>query len=163
MERQRTIAGSPIRNAAEAWGVVVTLIAKTLERSPDVAAGSVAGELAVLNGLGPALIAGGHLESGGLVLCDVGLHLTVRVVTADAALAVSENLNPVPGGGSATSEWMLHVPLPGALDKSVAGAAKRSSHLTVDAPPKSAPAVQGKRATGSAIDLDALRKLGRKS
>ena len=160
MERQRTIAASPVRSAAEAWDVVTSLIAKTLERSPEVPAGSVAGELAVLDGLGPALIAGGHLESDGLVLCDVGLHLTIRVMTADAALSVTENLNPVPGGGSATDGWMLHIPSPGALDTSVAGAAKRSSHLSVDAPPKSAPLAKGKkREAGSVIDLDALRKV----
>ena len=159
MERQRTIAASPVRSAAEAWDVVTTLIAKTLERSPEVPTGSVAGELAVLDGLGPALIAGGHLESDGLVICDIGLHVTIRVMTADAALAVRENLNPVPGGGSATDAWMLYLPSPGALDASVAGAAKRSSHLSVDVPPKSAPSAKAhKREAGSAIDLEALRK-----
>lgn len=163
MERHRTIAASPVRSAAEAWNVVTTLIATTLERSPNVATGSVERELAALEGLGPALIAGGHLESDGLVLCDVGLHLTIRVVTADAALAVRENLKPVPGGGSATSAWVLHMPLPGALDNSVAGAAKRSSHLSVDAPPKTAPTTKTELAARSAIDLDALRKLRRKS
>ena len=159
MKRHRTIAASPVRNAAEAWRVVTALIANTLERSPEVAAGSVAGELAMLDGLGPALIAGGHLESKGLVLCDVGLHLTILVVTADAALAVDENLNPVPGGAGATDGWMLHIPLPGALDASVVAAAARSSHLTVEKPPESAPAAKKEnREAGLAIDLEALRK-----
>ena len=159
MERHRTIAASPVRSATDAWQLVTALIASTLERSPKVPAGSVAGELAALDGLGPALIAGGHLESKGLVLCDVGLHVTIQVVTADAALGVNENLNPVPGGGSATDRWMLHIPLPGALNASVVAAAKRSSHLTVDKPPESAPAAKvEKREAGSAIDLEALRK-----
>ena len=159
MKRSRTIAASPVRSAAEAWRVVTALIADTLERSPDVAAGSVAGELAVLDGLGPALIAGGHLEAKGLVLCDVGLHVTILVVAADAALSVEENLNPVPGGSSATDCWMLHIPLPGALDASVVAAAARSSHLTVEKPPDSAAAArEEKREAGSAIDLEALRK-----
>lgn len=159
MKRQRTFAASPVRSAAEAWDVVSTLIAKTLERSPAVPDGSVARELAALDGLGPALIAGGHLGSDGLVLCDIGLHVTIRVVTADAALAVSENHNPVPGGGSATDAWMLYLPSPGPLDASVAGAAERSSHLSVDAPPKSAPSAKSsKREMASAIDLDALRR-----
>ena len=159
MKRHRTIAASPVRSAAEAWQVVTALIANTLERSPKVAAGSVGGELAVLDGLGPALIAGGHLESKGLVLCDVGLHVTIRVVTADGALGVDDNLKPVPGGAGATDGWMLHIPLPGALDASVVAAAKRSSHLTVDKPPESAPAAKAvKREAGSAIDLEALRK-----
>ncbi len=158
MERHRTIAASPVRSAAEAWEVVTTLVADTLERSPDVPAGSVGVELAALEGLGPALIAGGHLESKGLVLCDAGLHVTVTVATADAALGVQENLNPVPGGAGATDGWILHLPLPGALDAWVEAAAKRSSHLSVEPPPKSAPAAKAKKGeTGSAINLDALR------
>ena len=157
MERQRTIAASPVRSAAEAWKVVAILLADTLERSPAVAAGSVARELGALDGLGPALIGGGHLESNGLVLCDVGLHVTVRVLTADAALGVEENLNPVPGGASATKGWMLYLPLPGPLDASVEAAAKRSVHLSVEPPPKSAPASK-KGEAASAIDLDALRR-----
>ena len=156
MERHRTIAASPVRSAAQAWKVVATLVADTLERSPAVPTGSVGVELATLDGLGPALIAGGHLESKGLVLCDVGLHVTVTVVTADAAFRVKENLNPVPGGASATDGWTLYLPLPGALNASVEAAAKRSSHLSVEPPPKSAPA--GKKREGSAIDLDALRE-----
>ena len=159
MERHRTIAASPVRSAAEAWEVVTTLVADTLERSPAVPTGSVGDELAALDGLGPALIAGGHLESKGLVLCDAGLHVTVTVVTGDAALGVQEILNPVPGGASATDGWTLYIPLPGALDASVVAAAKRSSHLSVETPPKSAPAAQAKkREAGVAIDLDALRE-----
>ena len=143
----------------DAWQLVTALIADTLERSPNVAAGSVAGELAALNGLGPALIAGGHLESEGLVLCDVGLHVTIQVMTADGALGVNENLNPVPGGASATDAWTLHIPLPGALDASVVAAAKRSPHLSVDKPPESAPVAKAKKQeAGSAIDLEALRR-----
>ena len=156
MERRRTIAASPVRSAVQAWQVVTTLIADTLERSPAVPEGSVAEELSALDGLGPALIAGGHLESKGLVLCDVGLHVTVTVLTADAALGVTENLNPVPGGASAGEDWMLYLPLPGPLDASVEAAAKRSAHLSVGEPPKSAPAA--KKSEIAAIDLDALRR-----
>src|SRR2546428_12171070 len=100
MERTRFIAAAPVRSASEAWRIVSTLIADTLECSSSVPIGSVGKELAPLNGLGPAIIAGGHLESKGLVLVDKGLHLTIRVMTADAALDVEESLNPVPGGAS---------------------------------------------------------------
>ena len=157
MERYRMIAASPVRSATDAWVVVTTLIADTLERSPNVPAGSVCKELEVLNGLGPALIAGGHLESKGLVLCDVGLHLTITVVTSDAALGVNENLNAVPGGGTATAAWLLHIPLPGALDASVKAAAERSEHLSVEKPPPSAPSARKDEARAS-IDLEALRR-----
>ena len=156
MKRHRTIAASPVRSAVDAWKVVTTLVADTLERSPAIPAGSVGVELVALDGLGPALIAGGHLESKGLVLCDVGLHVTVTVVTADAALQVKENLNPVPGGASATDGWMMYLPLPGALNASVEAAVKRSSHLSVESPPKSAPAK--KREAKLTINLDALRE-----
>ena len=158
MKRHRTIAASPVRSAAETWKVATELIVNTLERSPNVKPGSVASELAVLDGLGPALIAGGHLELKGLVLCDAGLHLTIRAITADAALGVDENLNPVPDGANATDGWKLHIPLPGALDTNVIVAANRSLHLTTEKPPDVVPAATEKRQAKSAIDLEALHK-----
>ena len=160
MKRQRTIAAAPVRSAAEAWQVVSTLLADTLERSPAIPVGSVDQELAPLSGLGPALIAGGHLESKGLVLVDVDLHLTVSVMTADAALEVEENLNPVPGGASATEGWILYLPQVGPLDTSIAAAVKKSSHLSADPPPTSAPSAKTEgRSRESLIDVEALRKM----
>src|SRR5260370_80693 len=135
MERNRVIAAAPVRSAFEAWKVVSKLLADTLERSRSIPAGSVAKELAPLDGLGPALIAGGHLESKGLVLVDQDIHLTITVMTADAALGVEENLSPVPGGATATDGWPLYGPRAGPLDGAVATAVKGSSHLSVDTPP----------------------------
>ena len=160
MERIRLIAAAPIRSASEAWQVVTTLLADTLERSSSVPTGSVSKELAPLNGLGAALIAGGHLETKGLVLVDNGIHLTIRVMTADAALDVEENLNPVPGGASATGAWMVYLPSAGPLDGTVKAAAKKSSHLSTDPPPTSAPAQKSANESRGLIDLDALRRLG---
>ncbi len=160
MKRFRTIAASPVRSATEAWNLVTTLVADTLERSPVIPARSVGSEMASLNGLGPALIAGGHLESKSLVLCDIGLLVFVNVVTAEAAVRAKENLNPVPAGASATNGWVLHVPLPGALDSSVKAAVQQSSHLSAEPPPMSAPAA--KKREFSPIDLDALRQHGSK-
>jgi hypothetical protein len=161
MERTRLIAAAPLRSAFEAWQVVSRLLADTLEKSPSIPIGSVCQELAVLKGLGPALIAGGHLEAKGLVLVDQGLHLTIRVLTADAALDVEENLNPVPGGAGATEGWILHLPSAGPLDGVVASAVKKSVHLSTDAPPASAPTEKSDGAR-SLIDLTALRNLGNK-
>jgi hypothetical protein len=160
MERTRLIAAAPIRSASEAWQVLSILLAGTLERSSSVSAGSVAKELASLNGLGPALIAGGHLESKGLVLVDEGLHLTIRVLTADAALEVEENLNPVPGGANATDGWTVYFPSAGPLDGVLKSAVTNSSHLSTAEPPASAPAQKAERASQSLIDIDALRRLG---
>lgn len=161
MERRRTVAAAPVRTAAEAWQVVTTLLIETLERSSAVPAGSVSGSLALLRGLGPALIAGGHLESKGLVLVDEALHVTISVMTGDAALDVDETLSPIPGGASATDNWMLYVPSSGALDVAIAKAVRGSSHLSADTPPEHATA--GKKAASSdasSIDMDALRRLG---
>lgn len=162
MERRRAIAAAPIRSASEAWQVVSTLLADTLERSPSVPAGSVAKQLAPLRGLGPALIAGGHLESKGLVLIDSGLHLTIVVLTGDAALGVEENLSPVPGGAAATGGWTLYVPSVGPLDHAVAAAVKGSSHLSVETPPTSAPSKKQVSSRESLVDVDALRRIGGK-
>ena len=160
MKRHRTIAAAPIRSAADAWQVVSRLLAETVERSPNVPAGSVATELATLGGLGPALIAGGHLESNGLVLVDVGIHLTLFVATGDAALRVEENLNPVPGGATATNDWMLHLPAVEPLNASIATAVARSSHLSAAKPPSSplTENVQGSKRE-SPIDLEALQNM----
>lgn len=161
MTRQRTVAAAPIRSAREAWCEVTGLLASTLERSPAVPDGSVAQELEPLRGLGPALIAGGHLESDGLVLVDDGLYLKVLVVTADAATKASENLNPVPGGASATSRWMLYLPRGGPLASCVADAVKTSGHLSADPPPKPEPDHKAAgHARESLIDLEALRRMG---
>jgi hypothetical protein len=162
MERIRFIAAAPVRSASEAWQVVSTLLADTLECSSSVPIGSVGKELAFLKGLGPALIAGGHLESKGLVLVDQGLHLTIRVLTADAALDVEENLNPVPGGASATDGWTLYLPPAGPLDSAVEVAVKNSPHLSADGPSASAPAEKSDDTSRSLIDVNGLRSLGNK-
>ena len=163
MKRRRTIAAAPVRSAAAAWQVVSTLLADTLERSAAIPAGSVVQQLAPLEGVGPALIAGGHLETRGLVLVDVDLHLTVAVLTADAALSVDENLNPVPGGASATTEWILYLPDAGPLNSSIAVVVKNSSHLSAGPAPSSPPAAKSAdRSTTTLVDVEALRRMGMK-
>lgn len=161
MERRRAIAAAPVRTAAEAWNLLSTLLAETLERSPSIPAGGVAEALAPLSGLGPALIAGGHLERKGLVLVDEGMHVTITVMTADAALSVEENLSPIPGGATATAEWTLYVPASGALDAAIVTAVKGSKHLSAESPPESAPSRNKgeSSAAAAAIDVEALRRL----
>lgn len=160
MERHRSIAAAPVRSAVDAWKVVSKLLADTLERSPAIPAGSVANELSPLIGLGPALIAGGHLEAKGLVLVDEGLHLTIVVMTGDAALGIEENLSAVPGGAGATDAWTLYLPAIGPHHSSIAAAVKNSQHLSASTPPRSAPARNEGESGKSFIDVDALRKMG---
>lgn len=160
MKRHRTIAAAPVRSAADAWQVVSRLLAETLERSPAVPGGSVTTELTTLGGLGSALIAGGHLESNGLVLVDVGLHLTVFVATGDAALRAAENLSPVPGGAGATSGWTLHLPPVEPFSTSIASAVARSSHLSTAKQPPSSHQENAQGLTRkSPIDLEAFRNM----
>jgi hypothetical protein len=163
MERRRVIAAAPVRSGSEAWQVFSKLLVDTLERSPSVPAGSVAKGLAPLNGLGPALVAGGHLESTGLVLVDSGIHLTIVFLTGDRALDVEENPNPVPGGTSATDKWTLYLPSVGPLDSTIAAAVKGASHLSVKTPPRAAPLKAEGTSGESIIDIDALRRIGAKS
>jgi hypothetical protein len=160
MERSRYIAAAPIRSASDAWKVVCALIADTLERSASVVSGSVVKELQCLNGIGPALIAGGHLEGEGLVLVDENLYATIHVLTADAALDLTENLNPIPGGSSATAGWVVYLPSSGPLKTTVEAAAKKSIHLSTDKPKQSQRAVKVENTVDPVVDLDALRRLG---
>lgn len=159
MKRHRTVAASPVRSATEAWNVVAKLITDTLERSPELDIGNLARELALLDGVIPAFIAAGHLEQNGLVLCDIGLHLTIYVATADSALEVDENLNPVPGGTNATNGWSLHIPKPGAADAHIVAVTRKSTHFSVDQPPASVPLKNNiDRTASTLISLSNLRE-----
>lgn len=157
MQRRRTIAGSPIRSASDAWRTAVSLISNTLERSDAIDAGSVAVELACLDGLGPALVAGGHLQDKGLVLVDEGLHLTIVLPTADAALDIDENLNPVPGGAGATKDWTLYVPDVEPLATALSDTAAKSSHVSLKTPP-SEESKSSVTARSALLDVAALQK-----
>lgn len=164
MQRRRTIAAAPVRGASEAWDVIVTLLADTLERSPDVPAGTVAKELATLDGLGPALIAAGHLQDSPLVLSDEALEVSIHVNTGDAALSVDENLSAVAGGASATGAWTLQVPTPAPLAAAVAAAIDGSVHLITDTastPAPSATSLPSAKKVGL-LDLAAVRGIGRR-
>jgi hypothetical protein len=161
MERSRTIAAAPVRSAMEAWQLVVDLLTETLERSSAVPAGSVSDSLSPLRGIGPALIAGGHLEAKGLLLVDESLHVTIHVVTGDAALDVDESMNPIPGGASATANWTLYMPQSGPLDVAISRAVKGAAHLSCDNPSANSGGRESvARTSESTIDLDALKRLG---
>jgi len=140
--------------------VLCKLLSDTLERSPSLVPGSVTSELQCLKGVGPALIAGGHLEQEGLVLMDVDLYVTVQVLTSDAALALTENLNPIPGGASATTGWTVYLPSSGPLKAAVQAAVKNSAHLSTDEPKRNSRTVKIDNEVDPVVDLDALRRLG---
>ncbi|MFD9741065.1 hypothetical protein [Umezawaea sp. NPDC059074] len=160
MKRTRKLAGAPHRTASAAWDVLTTLISDTLAASPHITAADVASALAPLKGIGPALVAGGHLGTTPVVLVSDNLHLSITVATDDAALDVIENLNPVPGGGSATTDWTLYLPVPAPLASILATAAKQTGHLSTEPAPDERQAETASAArTGGAINLEALKSL----
>lgn len=160
MKRVRKLAGAPHRTATAAWDILTNLITDTLVASPHITAADVAAALAPLKGIGAALIAGGHLAKTPLVLVSNNLHLSITVATNDAALDVAENLNPVPGGGSATSDWMLYLPTPASLTSIVSIAAGQSAHLSIESAPDELQAESASATTSAgAINLDALKSL----
>ncbi|WP_430789186.1 hypothetical protein [Actinoplanes sp. G11-F43] len=160
MQRSRTIAGPPQRTATAAWETAAALICDTLAVSGLVTADTVSAALAPLRGLGPALIAAGHLETGAAVLVSGPLHVSITVATGGAVTEVQENLNPVPGGANATSDWVLYLPNPANFAVPLAAAVQQSAHLSVAAPPEEATAVAASSKAGL-VDLAALGRLER--
>lgn len=160
MQRSRTIAGPPQRTATAAWESVTTLITETLTVSGRISASTITAALAPLRGIGPALIAAGHLETGSAVLVAGPLHVSITVVTGAAATAVEENLNPVPGGANATADWMLHLPNPAGFAAALASAVKQSSHLSVAVPPDVAGVSTAASTHPNLVNLAALDTLG---
>lgn len=161
MHRNRTIAASPTRSGAAAWAVVTRLLADTLERSDAIPEASVEASLARMGGLAAALIAGGHFDATPLVLVDKGLHVSIRVVRGDQALSVQENLEPIPGGASATAEWVLHMSAPTHLAGALTAAAEGNSHVSTSPAPEYKENTQASVAgAASSINRDALRALG---
>ena len=156
MQRYRQIAGPPLRTATAAWAVLTVLITDTLLASDQINSADVAIALTPLNGLGSALIAGGHLETTPLVLVSNGLHVSLTVATGDTAVGVEENLNPVPGGGTATNDWTLYIPPPTPLVSILATAAKQSSHLSIDRAPTDGTVEASSVVGASLVDLSAL-------
>lgn len=163
MQRSRTIAGPPQRTATAAWDTVVALISDTLTVSGRITAGTVTAALAPLRGIGPALIAAGHLESSSAVLVAGPVHVSIAVVTGAAVTGVEENLNPVPGGANATTEWTLYLPNPASFSTALAAAVKQSSNLSVAAAPDHADTSATAGSHTGLVNLAALDTLGRSS
>jgi hypothetical protein len=136
---------------------VARLITNTLTVGAAVSELEIAAALAPLAGLAPALIAAGHLEKAPLVLVDAAMHLSISVATGAAALELEENLNPVPGGASSTSTWMLHVPCPSTFASGLNAVISGNGRLTLAPAPVEATAQAS--APGSLIDVRALDKL----
>jgi len=159
--RHRTLASSPVRSATATWTTISTLVADTLDRSPVISRDAVEKVFETAAGPGRQLVAGGHLERHDLVVVAEPMHLAIRTASGAAAINLDENLNPVPGGASAT-EWMVHLPTPDPLAQAVRELTDRVAHLSAEPAPvniaKSAAPTNGH---GAPIDLAAVaRRLG---
>jgi hypothetical protein len=159
MQRYRTIAGPPQRTSTAAWDVLVTLVSNTLSASQHITSEDVTLAFTPLRGLGSALISGGHLEKSPIVVVTTSLHLSINVATGLEALNTDENLNPVPGGGSSTVEWMIHLPAPVTLEAVLSRAAKLSDHLSINPAPVGTLVASSSAETKSFINATALDNL----
>jgi hypothetical protein len=133
VKRLRKIAGAPERTAGEVWGTITDLLADTLERSEEIERAEVEAAMEAAGGVGRQLVSGGHLRKNPLVLLAGEMWLEIEVLSANAAVGLEENLNPVPGGGSA-SQWTLYLPPVEPLAKLVHAAAKEDEHLSAEEP-----------------------------
>lgn len=153
MKRLRKISAAPERTAGEVWATITALLADTLERSEEVERSDVERAMQVAGGVGRQLVSGGHLRKNPLVLVADEMWLEIEVLSANAAVGLDENLNPVPGGGSA-SQWTLYLPPVEPLAKLVRAAAKEDEHLSAEEPKAVAEAASSSKA--AAFDDAAL-------
>ncbi|MEV6963885.1 hypothetical protein AB0M47_02140 [Hamadaea sp. NPDC051192] len=105
------------------------------------------------------MIAAGHLEAAPMVLVSGSLHVSITVATGAAVSSAEENLNPVPGGASATTDWMLYLPNPVSFSTPLASAVSQSSHLSVATPPDDSDRSGEVSSKKSMVDLSALEGL----
>lgn len=157
MQRRRTIAASPERNAAEAWRVIRELVGDTLERCSSIDRAEVDAELEALGQLARMLISAGHLEKHPLVLVAGEVWLEIVTVSGSAALALEENLNPVPGAAAAT-DWRLHVPQVEPTAKLARTTVKGHQHLSAHEPSE---LTESSATSAARVDLDALKRWAR--
>lgn len=155
MHRYRSIAATPVRRASESWQVIGQLVQDTLARSEHISATDVGDAMRIAAQAGRMLIAAGHLESAPLILVAGDLRLEITTVSGDQAFSLEENLNPVPGGATAT-EWTVHLPSDGPLGTAVRDVVAASEHLSGDLP-KTSSAKSSLAETDALVDEDALR------
>jgi hypothetical protein len=157
--RTRQIGASPRRPAGDAWQTGKDLIVATLERSSQIVTGTVAPALAPLDGVATALIAAGHLDSRPMALVDGDLHVDLQFINGDASFTVEENLAPIPGGATATTNWKVYVNPPTHLAAVVDAACAGSAHLVRGTAPAAVESTSSSRQGSWEIDPDALRRI----
>ena len=133
----------------------------TLGRAPEIDQDQVRRSLTRLAGLGPMLVGPHHLEKHELVLVADPLELVINTVSGTEALSLDENLNEVPGAGSAV-DWNLWLPEVDPLIAWLESAVQGDRHLHIGHPDQDG--VGQANGDGAAkrhgdVDLDAFRRL----
>ena len=164
MQRRRTIAAAPERRASETWAVISALVADTLERSPSITRGEVVAAMEAAAPAGRMLVAGGHLDAHPVVLVAAPVHVSITTASGVAATSLEENLEPVPGGASATA-WTVYLPTPDPLGDAVRAVAAGSAHLSAeeaptDAEPSVAASTSAAGRAAGVLDLAAFERRG---
>jgi hypothetical protein len=123
-----------------------------------ITADDVAAALDCAAPAGRMLIAGGHLDRHAVIVAAEPVDLSITTVSGTAALALEENLAPVPGGATAT-EWMVYLPVPEPLTAAVRSVIARSAHLRAGDPADRAAVRARARTAGTGlVDLEALAR-----
>jgi hypothetical protein len=163
VQRRRTIAAAPERRASETWEVISALVADTLDRSASITRGEVVAAMETAAPAGRMLVAGGHLDAHSVVLVAAPVHLSITTVSGVAATTLEENLEPVPGGATATA-WTIYLPTPDPLGDAVRAVAAGSPHLSAEeAPADAEPSVASStRPAGRAAGVIDLAAFGRR-
>jgi hypothetical protein len=156
MARHRYIAGSPARTAGETWATISTLVSGSLGKSSSITESAVTMVMNDLSPAGLALVASGHLQKHPLTVVAEPLYLTIATVEGEEAFSTmdEENLNPVPGAGTATT-WKVYLPSPIGLNDLVAEVVAGNEHASADSPPPESVTKEASTSNG-AFDLRRL-------
>ncbi|MGI8335178.1 hypothetical protein ACRYCC_34960 [Actinomadura scrupuli] len=152
--RTREVAASPVRSASATWTVIADLVADTVAQSSSLSRDEAVQAMSAAEAMGRMLIAGGHLHKHPITLVAGRVHCQITTVSGTAAIALEENLNPVPGATGA-DDFTIHLPSLAPLQEQVKAAANGHARLSDAAPP--APETKA-AASGPLIDREALRR-----
>jgi hypothetical protein len=154
VRRAREVAATPVRSASATWAVIADLVTDTVAQSSSLSRDEAVQAMSAAEAVGRMMVAGGHLDKHPITLVVGKVHCEITTVSGTAALALAENLNPVPGAAGA-DDFTIYLPSPVPLQDQVKSAAAEHARLSDAAPP----APQTKAASsGALIDHEALRR-----
>lgn len=162
MRRIRTVNSSPERSSTMTVEVLTELITASLAHS-KVPAATVTEALEVARPALLMLVSGRHLKTHPVVIAAADTVCEFYCRYDAAAVGGEENLNPVPGMGTA-STFTLYLPASGSLSDTIAGIVATNEHLSIEPAPTTAKThktAAGGRVAAAAgpLDLASLEEL----